>query len=75
MRMRDRVNRAEKLEDIKSNCYLCGKEVDGNAFCFGCNHFVCPDCEGKPDALPRGRHRVIDHQEAQPKPVSFGSVG
>lgn len=32
-------------EEVKGNCFICGKEVSGEFFCFGCREFICEDCD------------------------------
>lgn len=34
-----------RTDEIKGNCYFCGKEVTGDDWCYGCFHFVCEDCD------------------------------
>jgi len=46
-------------EDVKGNCYFCGKEVDGNFFCFGCKEFVCAGCDLRNESGP---HSVEAHR-------------
>lgn len=64
-KMREAVEKAETLEDVKGKCYFCGKEVDGWMFCYGCNEFVCEDCEDfDAEHRPGGPHRVQDHKQS-----------
>jgi hypothetical protein len=43
-------------------CHFCKKDVrKDDAFCSGCNHVVCENCEADPVNQPMGRHRVEDH--------------
>lgn len=39
-------------------CYFCNTEVDSEAFCFGCEHFVCEMCN---HGDPWDKHEVKDH--------------
>lgn len=64
-KMREMIAAAEKPEDVKGKCYFCGKEVDGEMFCYGCNEFVCEDCEDfNMEDRPSGNHRVQDHKQS-----------
>ena len=44
------------MEDIVT-CYLCGRTVDSENWCFGCKHYICEDhpCD------PWGSHDPVDH--------------
>lgn len=35
----------DQLDKITGKCHFCGKELDGENWCFGCGHFVCDDCD------------------------------
>ncbi len=43
-------------------CTFCEKEVDANAFCYGCRENVCKGCNTGGFDLPFGGHDVEDHQ-------------
>ena len=51
----------EDYSPVKGNCSLCGKEVDGRFYCFGCKEFVCDDCD-KIDP-PMRKHKVKNHKK------------
>ena len=40
------------------NCYFCNKQVNLDDVCFGCNHYVCQDCD---KSGPFGEHSVEEH--------------
>lgn len=44
------------------NCYFCDKELDGEWFCYGCEEYVCEECDKNPN-LPFGSHHVTDHED------------
>jgi len=48
-----------EIKHQKGNCYFCHKEVDGRAYCFGCNKFVCQECDTE-GAF--GLHSVKEHR-------------
>ena len=52
-----------RVTEVKGKCYFCGAKVNGMFYCFGCEHFVCPDCESSDP--PMGKHSVADHEENQ----------
>lgn len=43
-------------------CHYCESEVAVDAFCHGCQHFVCTDCDWAPEALRSEKHYVELHQ-------------
>lgn len=45
----------------KEVCYFCRKKCTRQSFCYGCEHFVCSDCDEAGIDLPR-KHEVDDHQ-------------
>ncbi len=47
---------------VKGKCYFCKKKVDEMFWCFGCNHFVCYECEGSIENPVMGKHKVTDHK-------------
>ena len=51
----------------KGNCWFCGKEVGGEFFCYGCDEFVCEECDTDPFSLPFGGHIVENHQPNTPE--------
>ena len=50
-----------KENEVKGNCFFCGKEVDGMFWCFGCHHFVCGECDTNAGGA-MGKHSVQEHQ-------------
>ena len=54
---------SDKPEEVKGQCFFCGKEVDGMFWCFGCHHFICGQCDTYTDE-PMGKHNVQKHQTA-----------
>jgi len=42
-------------------CYFCGKEVDNEFYCYGCEHYICEEHLGC-DA-PMGKHDVEEHRK------------
>lgn len=53
--------RMDGSENVKGKCYFCGKEVNGEFYCFGCGEFICDECEC--DDPPFGRHSIEDHKK------------
>jgi len=45
-------------------CYFCEKEVTEDAYCFGCRHYICEDCDD-PSEILIGEHTVDEHQEEE----------
>jgi len=43
-------------------CYLCGGEVSEADFCWGCNEYVCQNCDDDGD-FPIGDHKPEDHEK------------
>ena len=50
---------AMQLGDFE--CFLCGKEVKEEAYCFGCQKFICKECNENPDCC--GDHKPEDHRK------------
>ena len=40
-------------------CWLCGGDVTGDDYCYGCHEYVCPIHEAD---LPFGPHDVYEHE-------------
>lgn len=45
--------------NIMPKCHFCKKEIDDNSFCYGCNSYVCDECDQEE---PVGQHDVEDHR-------------
>lgn len=41
-------------------CYFCGINVDDDHYCYGCHHYVCPECH-QTDLIGQA-HDVEDHE-------------
>lgn len=53
---------SDKANEVRGQCYFCGKGVDGMFWCFGCHRFVCGECDTNTDEA-MGKHNVQEHQE------------
>ena len=52
-------------------CDVCRREpVDEDAFCPGCDHYVCEFCD---ETMPVGKHGVRDHVRRQPSEEPHGT--
>jgi hypothetical protein len=50
------------ITPVGGNCAKCGREVDAEAFCFGCQKYVCETCsEPTCGHEPMGAHPVEAH--------------
>ncbi len=49
--------------DVTELCYFCEKKVGEAQFCYGCQNWVCSECDNNDD-IPVGRHDVRDHYRA-----------
>jgi len=67
VKAKDHILQAENPEDVKGKCALCGKETNGMFFCFGCNHFICNECDAltNADDYPIGGHLLSLHQKVK----------
>ena len=52
-------------EEVKGKCFICGKEVSWEFFCFGCREFVCEGCDDI-DLKISGPHSKEAHRSAPP---------
>jgi len=41
-------------------CYFCKKEVSDDYYCYGCDEYVCDDCDKEPELGED--HEVEDHR-------------
>ena len=39
-------------------CFFCARPTDEDAWCFGCEHYVCLDCDKNE---PWGEHDIDEH--------------
>lgn len=49
-------------KEIQPICYFCEKEVMEGDYCYGCEHYVCEECDRASIDIPLGGHNVDDHQ-------------
>lgn len=42
-------------------CCFCGKAVTDDSYCYGCEHYVCEDCDHR-DPGAMGSHPFEDHE-------------
>lgn len=50
---------------MKGECFNCGQACDENHYCYGCDAFICENCEvpwSKADAT-MGSHTPGEHME------------
>ena len=40
-------------------CHFCGKKVSAAYYCYGCDYYICSECEV--DDPPMGKHDITDH--------------
>jgi hypothetical protein len=43
----------------QATCFNCGKDVEEESFCHGCEHYVCDECDQNHGLL--GAHDEEDH--------------
>jgi hypothetical protein len=56
------------ITPVGGNCAKCGREVDAEAFCFGCQKYVCETCsEPTCGHEPMGAHPVEVLSSASPQ--------
>ncbi len=48
----------------EEKCYFCNKPTTQEDFCYGCQQYICEECNTNAD-LPFGKHKVEDHQEEE----------
>ena len=46
-----------------TRCYFCEKPQDADAFCHGCQRYVCEPCSTRD--IPFGAHHVDEHQDGE----------
>jgi len=46
------------------NCAFCGRKVSRDFYCFGCDGFICDDCDDY-DHIPSGEHALSAHHRRQ----------
>lgn len=42
-------------------CHFCARSVNEEDFCYGCQTYVCDDCD---EEVPLGPHQAADHKES-----------
>jgi len=47
------------MPEVKK-CYLCGMECDEDDICYGCDEYICDECN---EVDQMGKHRPEDHKE------------
>jgi len=40
----EKLIRKDKVDEVEGYCFLCGKKVNELAWCFGCEAFICEEC-------------------------------
>jgi len=35
----------DRVDEVEGYCALCGKKVNGLMWCFGCEAFICEECD------------------------------
>lgn len=42
-------------------CVLCEPPVEEQDFCYGCEAYICQECNDTYPDVPGGKHKPIDH--------------
>ncbi len=51
----------EKAEPVEPKCGICGVECVASCLCFGCNNYVCDECDWATGWLWRRPHKIEEH--------------
>lgn len=57
-----RINIKEAIlsgDDVWGHCYFCKKKIGAEFYCFGCQCFICSECD---KTRIMGKHKINEHR-------------